>query len=72
MSLQSQGLVAGLLQYSGSGLISGTGEGLSLEQLVSRDAGGFLFQFIFGPSQHRAVTSHSKLHKGWSPPCSEE
>lgn len=72
MSLQSQGLIAGLLQYSSSVLISGAGQGFCSEQLISWGAGGCLFQFMLGPSLHHAVTSHSELHEGWSPPCSKE
>lgn len=64
ISLQSQGLVAGLLWYSSSALISGAGEGLCSEQLVSWGAGGFLFQFILSPSLHHTVTSHGKLCEG--------
>lgn len=72
MSLPFPGLIAWLLWYSSSGLISGAVQELCLEQLISWGTKACLFQFVLGPSLHHAVTSHGKLYEGWSPPCSKE
>lgn len=72
MSLQFPGLIAQLLWYHSSGLISGALQELCLEELISWGTKGSLFQFVLGPSLHRAMTSHGKLYEGWPPPYSKE